>query len=57
MASEIQTQAGQCPTHGTVEATREMPGMGFPFIYFAIARALAKRKPFTCPECGAPVTA
>lgn len=57
MAKEVQTQTGQCPTHGTVEATREMPGMGFPIIYFAVVRALAKRKPFSCPECGAPVTA
>jgi hypothetical protein len=29
--------------------------MGFPFIYFAIARALAKRRPFLCPECGSAV--
>lgn len=57
MATEVQTQAGQCPTHGSVEATREIPGMGFPFVYFAVARALAKRKPFRCPECGSPVTA
>jgi hypothetical protein len=46
MATEVQTQAG-----------REIPGMGFPFIYFAVARALAKRKPFCCPECGRPVAA
>lgn len=55
MASEIQTQTGRCATHGTVEATREMPGMGFPFVYFAIARAMAKRRPFRCPECDAVV--
>ena len=57
MATEVQTQTGQCPAHGTVEATREMPEIGFPFVYFAVVRALAKRKPFACPECGAPVTA
>ena len=57
MATEVQTQAGECPTHGSVEATREIPGMGFPFIYFVVARALAKRRPFRCPECGGTVTA
>jgi hypothetical protein len=57
MAKEVQTQTGQCPEHGTVEATREIPGMGFPFIYFAVVRSLAKRKPFRCPECQAEVTA
>jgi hypothetical protein len=57
MATEVQTQTGQCPTHGTVDATRDMPAMGVPYIYFAVTRALARRKQFTCPECGAPVTA
>lgn len=57
MAKETQTQTGECPTHGTVEATREIPGQGFPFVVFAIWRAMAKRRPFTCPDCGAPVQA
>ena len=52
MATETQTTTGRCPTHGTVEATREIPRMGFPFIVFAILRARARRKPFLCPECG-----
>ncbi len=56
MASEVETRSGQCATHGTVEATREIPRMGFPFIYFAIVRALAKRRPFRCPNCGDPVS-
>jgi hypothetical protein len=56
MATETQTQTGKCSEHGNVEATREIPEMGFPFVYFAVVRALAKRKPFTCPECGGPVT-
>ncbi len=57
MAKEIQTQSGQCRTHGMVEATREIPGLGFPFVVFAIWRAMAKRRPFVCPECGSPVQA
>ncbi len=56
MAKEVETQTGRCPAHGTVQATREIPGMGFPFVYFAVARALARRRPYQCPTCGAAVT-
>ena len=52
MAKETQSQPGRCPTHGTVEATREVPKMGFPVVYFAIVRSMAQRRPFHCPECG-----
>src|SRR5215472_9615664 len=57
MFKEVQTQAGRCSTHGTVEATREVPKMGFPFVVYAIWRAVAQRRPFLCPECGAAVQA
>jgi hypothetical protein len=57
MAKEIQTRAGRCATHGTVEATREIPRMGFPFVVYAIWRTAAQRRPFRCPECGAAVQA
>jgi hypothetical protein len=53
MATEVQTQSGRCATHGTVHATREIPKMGFPFVVFAVWRAIAKRRPFRCPDCGA----
>jgi len=56
MAKETQTRAGNCPTHGTVDATREIPAIGFPYGWFVVARALAKRRPYKCPECGGPVT-
>ena len=55
MATEVQTQAGRCSTHGTVEATREVPKPGFPFVVYALRRSLAQRRPFLCPECGAAV--
>jgi hypothetical protein len=55
MAKEIQTQTGRCATHGTVQATREIPKMGFPFIVYGALRAMAKRRPYLCPECGAAV--
>jgi hypothetical protein len=56
MATEVETQTARCATHGTVEATREIPKMGFPFIVYAMLRARAKRRPFRCPDCGEPVT-
>ncbi len=55
MATETQTMTGQCPTHGEVDATREIPGMGFPFLVYGIRRALAKRRPYRCPACGGEV--
>jgi len=55
MATETETMTGRCDQHGTVQASREIPGMGFPFVYFAVARALARRKPYRCPECGAAI--
>lgn len=57
MAKELQTQSGRCAAHGTVQATRQIPRMGFPFIVYTIWRALAKRRPFRCPQCGATVEA
>jgi hypothetical protein len=56
MANEVQTQAGRCSTHGTVEATREVPRPQFPFVIYVVRRFLAARRPFRCPTCGTPVT-
>ena len=56
MDNELETQAGRCESHGTVTGTRKIPRMGFPFIYFAVVRAMARRRPFRCPECDHPVT-
>jgi len=53
--SETESTEGHCPTHGDVEATREIPKMRFPYVYYAVVRALAKRKPYKCPACGAAV--
>jgi len=57
MAKEVETQTARCATHGTVQATREIPKMGFPIVVFAVWRAMAKRRPFLCPQCGAAVEA
>ncbi|MBV9411966.1 MAG: hypothetical protein JO148_10235 [Acidimicrobiia bacterium] len=55
MATETQTKHGDCPTHGMVEATRELPRVTFPPIITAVRRSLAKKRPYLCPECGAEV--
>jgi hypothetical protein len=55
MASETQTLTGRCPAHGTVEATRELPAAGFPFLINGVRRFLARRRPYRCPTCGEPV--
>jgi hypothetical protein len=56
MATETQTRTGTCPEHGSVQATREMPKPGFPFVVYAIRRLLAAKKPYRCPDCGATVS-
>jgi hypothetical protein len=57
MATEVQTQAGRCAAHGTVQATREVPETGFPVVVYATWRAVAQRRPSRCPQCGAAVHA
>jgi hypothetical protein len=55
MAKEVQTVTASCPTHGPVQARREIPGTGFPWIVNAVRRSIAKRQPYRCPTCGGPV--
>lgn len=55
MTTETQTTIGDCPTHGVVEATRELPRVTFPPMITAIRRTIAKRRPYRCPACGAAV--
>lgn len=56
MAIEVETRTGRCAAHGVVEATREIPAMGFPFVVYAARRYRARRQPFHCPTCGAEIT-
>jgi hypothetical protein len=55
MAVEVEMRPGHCKTHGEVQATREVPRLQFPYVVNAMRRYLAKRRPFRCPTCGAPV--
>jgi hypothetical protein len=56
MSNEVERRTGNCPTHGRVEGTREIPRMGFPFIYYWFRRRSARREPFSCPICDEPLT-
>lgn len=55
MATETQTRTGDCPDHGEVEGTREIPRVTFPPVINSVRRMIAKRRPFRCPTCGSPV--
>jgi hypothetical protein len=56
MPTELQTRTGSCPEHGVVQATREVPASGFPWVVSAVRRWIAKRRSYRCPTCGNPVT-
>ena len=55
MAVEVETRAGRCATHGTVDAVKELPKLQFPYAYNWVRRRLAQRHPFRCPTCNQPV--
>jgi hypothetical protein len=55
MSTTLQTRSGTCPTHGRVQAERQLPRISFPFVVTAVLRFFALRRPFRCPECGAVV--
>jgi len=56
VATETQTAIGDCPAHGEVEGTRELPEITFPPLITGITRAIAKRRrPYRCPICDAPL--
>jgi len=53
VATETQTAAGECPTHGKVDGIREIPTVTFPPMITAVQRAIAvRRRPYLCPMCG-----
>ncbi|HXU25329.1 MAG TPA: hypothetical protein VN697_14995 [Tepidiformaceae bacterium] len=49
-------RAGQCPTHGDVQAEKQIPKVSFPFIVWAFVRVRAAFGRYSCPECGAKVS-
>jgi len=57
METTTQTRTASCATHGTVQATREMPKPSFPFLFYAARRLLAMGRRYRCPTCGEATTA
>jgi hypothetical protein len=51
--SQTQTRLSRCDTHGTVEGTRQLPKLGFPFLITGPKRLVAMAAAFRCPQCGA----
>jgi hypothetical protein len=54
--TKVETAAGRCSEHGMAQGVREIPRPHFPFIVYLFERLLARRAPFTCPECGEKLT-
>jgi predicted RNA-binding Zn-ribbon protein involved in translation (DUF1610 family) len=48
----VQTVAGRCPTHGEVQATKEVPNFGWPVIVYLFRRVRSAFQPYRCPQCG-----
>jgi hypothetical protein len=55
MPNETETRTGVCATHGSVEGTRIVPRVTFPWLVNSIRRKMAERRPFRCPTCDEPV--
>ena len=55
-AANVQTRPSTCENHGTVQGTRKMPRLLFPFIITGVLRLIAMTRPFRCPHCGATTT-
>jgi rRNA maturation protein Nop10 len=46
------TKAGECPTHGRIEAVKEVPAFSPPGIFWAFRRLGSLGTPYRCPQCG-----
>jgi hypothetical protein len=55
-ATDTETRAGHCESHGAVQATREIPRFRWPHAVSGVRRHVARRRPLHCPTCGAAVT-
>jgi ribosomal protein S27AE len=53
--TKLKTKQGVCPTHGTVEGTKEVPAFSPPGLFFLVKSVGNPLKPYECPRCGARV--
>ena len=47
------TKAGTCPTHGSVQAVKEVPVYTPPGLFYVVRSVGTPFKPYRCPQCGA----
>ena len=50
------TKSGRCPTHGMVQATKEVPAFAAPGLFWLFRHLAAAKEPYRCPQCGQAVT-
>jgi len=50
------TKAGTCPTHGTVQATKQAPVFTPPGLFYVFKAVGSGLQPYRCPQCGARVS-
>ena len=55
MKTQTRTRSGQCPTHGSVEATKEVPVFTPPGLFWGFRYLASAFRPYRCPECGTKV--
>jgi len=46
------TKSGSCPTHGTVQAVKEVPAFAAPGLFWLFQYLAATRRPYLRPQCG-----
>ena len=49
---KVQTAAGRCPTHGNVQASKEVPSFSWPVLVYLFQQVRNDFRPLTCQECG-----
>lgn len=50
------TRSGRCPTHETVQATKEMPVFTPPGLFWLFKYLGSMSQPYRCPQCGSKVS-
>jgi hypothetical protein len=55
-ATKVKTKAGTCPTHGSVQATKEVPVFTPPGLFYVFKVMGSAFEPYRCPQCGSKVS-
>ena len=53
--TKVLTRPGRCPTHGDVQATKEVPVFTPPGLFWLFKYLGGMSQPYTCPQCGSKV--